>query len=240
MGELLNRDALLGLAVTLCFAGAAWACRGVTHSGAVVGAVLGFSVYIGSGFGGLSVMVVVFVLTWASTRLGYSRKQRLGMAESRRGRSGAQVAANIGTAAIFSVIAAATHREAFLAGAMAALAEAAGDTVSSECGEALSSRAYLITTLRPSPVGTDGAISLLGTVAAVLACLVVSTAAVAARVLAIHDIGIVAGSAFAGTLMDSLLGATFERRHMIGNNSVNFISTTSAGLLALALFSIHS
>jgi uncharacterized membrane protein len=50
---------------------------------------------------------------------------------------------------------------------LAALAEAAADTVSSEAGQVLSQalggRPRMITTLRPAEPGTDGAVSLLGT-----------------------------------------------------------------------------
>jgi uncharacterized membrane protein len=42
-----------------------------------------------------------------------------------------------------------------------------------------------------------------------------------------------AGAAFAGTLMDSLLGATLERPERLDNNSVNFTSSAFAAAVAL-------
>ena len=51
----------------------------------------------------------------------------------------------------------------------AAFATAAADTVSSEIGKAFGRRTFLITTLRPVPRGTDGAVSLEGTLAGVAA-----------------------------------------------------------------------
>jgi len=43
---------------------------------------------------------------------------------------------------------------------------------------------------------------------------------------------ICAGAGLAGMLADSFLGATLERRELLGNNGVNFISTVIAALTA--------
>jgi uncharacterized membrane protein len=45
----------------------------------------------------------------------------------------------------------------------------------------------------------------------------------------------VAAAGFLGTVIDSLLGATLERRRWLGNNGVNLLSTLAAAGLALAL-----
>jgi len=42
-------------------------------------------------------------------------------------------------------------------------------------------------------------------------------------------------AAIAGLFADSLLGATLERRGWLNNDSVNFLSTAFAALIALAL-----
>ncbi len=51
-----------------------------------------------------------------------------------------------------------------LVAAMAGLAEAAADTVSSELGQATARSAYMITDFREAPIGTNGAISVEGTI----------------------------------------------------------------------------
>ncbi len=231
-----SHDALLGLALTAAFAGGAWLLRGVTTSGALAGAVVAFTLYATAGPGGFAVLVTVFVLTWLGTRRGYARKQRLGLAEHRRGRSAAQVLANLAVAAVCS--AAAGLRPAFgvlMVAAMAALAEAAADTVSSECGQALSDQAYLVTTWRRVAVGTDGAVSLPGTAAGVAAAFLVATVAAATHVVSWPALPVIGGAGVLGTLADSLLGATLERRRVVGNNGVNFVSTVIAAAIALAL-----
>jgi uncharacterized membrane protein len=112
-------------------------------------------------------VLAVFVLTAIATQLGREKKVRLGTAERRQGRSAAQVAANLGVAALacdgvaqswlagnrwFSHVAPAL----LLAVGLAALAEAAADTVSSEIGQVLGGRPRMITTLCRVEAGEPG------------------------------------------------------------------------------------
>lgn len=191
-------------------------------------------------------LLAVVALTFLATRLGRQRKEKLGAAEPRQGRNAAQVAANLGVAAIACSeftqswllnsgwIRAAVHApSALLAPGLAALTEAAADTASSEVGQALGGRPRMITTLRRVEPGTDGALSLAGTLAGVAAAVIVS--AVGAWSLgggrAIFCIS-AAGGVF-GLFFDSLLGATLERRGWLNNDAVNFLSTASAAAFAL-------
>ena len=111
---------------------------------------------------------------------------------------------------------------------LAALAEAAADTVSSEVGQVLSGHPRMITTLRKVEPGTDGAISLGGTAAGISPRRSVARRApgrwtAARRMFAVSW----AGGVF-GLFFDSLLGATLERRGWLNNDAVNFLSTASA------------
>lgn len=227
-------NSLPGLALTLAFAVLAWLLRGVNTSGAVAGAVAAFAIYAGAGLGGFVTLLCVFVVTWLSTRLGRERKRRLGVAERARGRSAAQVLANLAAAAVFSVVAALTPwRSMLLLAAVAALAEAGADTASSECGEALSESAYLITTFERVPAGTDGAVSLAGSVCGTGAAVGVALVGAGFRVIPSPAILAVTLGAVLGMFFDSLLGATLERHRILGNEAVNFLSTLAAGGTAL-------
>jgi uncharacterized protein (TIGR00297 family) len=232
---LLTSEAVIAVAVTMAFAGGAWLLHGVTPAGAVAGFAVALAVLVTAGPGGFAALVSVFAIAWLATRLGYRRKLLLGIAENARGRSPAQVLANLGAAAGFSVAARFTDHPILLMAAMAALAEAAADTAASECGEALSTRAYLITTMRPVPAGTDGGVSLPGTVAGAAAALVIGAVAAGTHVISWRALPVIAGAGVLATVVDSVLGATLERRGVISNNGVNFVSTAVAGAIAILL-----
>jgi uncharacterized protein (TIGR00297 family) len=117
----------------------------------------------------------------------------------------------------------------------AALAEAAADTVSGEIGQALGGAPRLVTNWRPVVAGTDGAISVAGTVTGAAAAVLVGLTCVLTGVLDWHHVLICAGAGMFGMIADSLLGATLERRGALGNNAVNFISTGVAALTGFLL-----
>jgi uncharacterized protein (TIGR00297 family) len=222
-------------AVTLIFALVARGIRGVTASGAIAGAAVCFLLYAAAGPGSFAALVSVFVLAWSTTRLGYRQKEKLGTAERRDGRTATQVLANVGAAATCAVLYWILHKPAFLLAAAAALSEAAADTVSSEFGQARSEQARLITTWKLVPAGTDGGITLSGTMAGTLAAALVTLVCVLSALIPWTWFGLSVLAAVAGMLLDSLLGALLERRHLLNNDSVNFLSTVFAALLALLL-----
>ena len=118
--------------------------------------------------------------------------------------------------------------------ALAALAEAAGDTSSSEIGMAFPGKTWMITTFQPVPAGTDGGISLFGTIAALLGAASVAVAAVLTGLVPIHTLRR-SFWRFFGTIVDSLLGAVFERRSWLDNDLVNLLSTAAAVGMARGL-----
>jgi uncharacterized protein (TIGR00297 family) len=222
--------------VTLAFTLLGRAVKGVTPSGAIAGAVVCFLLYAIAGPGAFAALVSVFVLAWITTRLGYAQKQTLGTAETREGRTASQVLANLGAAAVCALLFAYSAKNlAFLLALAAALSEAAADTVSSEFGQARSRQARLITTWQLVPAGTDGGITLAGTLAGALAATLVSLVCVWTALIPWRWFGISVLAAVAGTLVDSLLGAILEQRKLLNNDSVNFLSTVFAAALSLTL-----
>jgi len=219
------------------FAVLAWRFRAATAAGAAMGGLVCFLlaqspdfwaryVPLPSPHAPLWALVAVVVLTFAATKFGRAKKEARGLAEERRGRRASQVAANLGVAAIFAAAGG-------FGGAVAALAEATADTVSSEIGQAVGGQAVLLTTRRPVTAGTDGGVSLAGTVAGVLGAAVI--VGIGGWHHAWPEKTAVMIAACAGLFFDSLLGATAERRGWIGNDVVNLASTLFSALLAEAL-----
>ena len=243
--------------ISIAFAAVAFTLRAATPAGAACGGMVCLLLIFWIEHHndsmlrtGLTPLVLLFVLTSATTRMGKQRKMKAGLAEGRRGRSAAQVIANLGVAGLVSSWAGATvvlwsMRSAvrdydavlLLLGtvALAALAEATADTVSSEIGQAFGGRPVLLTTMQRVEPGVDGAVTMLGTVSAVAAAaLVVLTGQWALR-LSLKEGAVALGAGVAGLFFDSLLGATAERRGWLGNDLVNFASTLFAAVIALGL-----
>ena len=221
--------------VTLIFAVLARLVRGVTLSGSLAGAVVCFVLLATAGPGAFAVLVLVFVFTWLATRFGYRRKQKLGTAERREGRTASQVVANLAVATVCAALAGLTGKAAFFIAMSAALCEAAADTVSSELGQTQTGYVRLITTWEVVPVGTDGGVSRMGTAAGVVVSIVVSGGCGLFALLPQRELLIPALAGILGMFIDSYLGAVFERRGVLNNNWVNFFSTLAAAGIALLL-----
>jgi uncharacterized protein (TIGR00297 family) len=229
----------IGLSLALAFF--AWGLRAVTAAAALAGIFLTVILCLAAGPPALFPVAAVFLLTVLSTRIGRRKKERFGTAERHRGRGVRQILANLSVAALCAapLIFLAHPHYILLAGASAALAEAAGDTVGSELGQAFGQNPRLITTLQRVAPGQDGGITIAGTLFALAAAAIVCTACQWAGLLLPRFYPTVLSAAFFGTLLDSLLGATLERPDRLGNNSVNFTSTAFSAAFAIAVLTLQ-
>ena len=217
--------------VTAAFAVLAYALGMVSPRGALGGVLVGAPVYACLGPQGFALLFLFVAGGSALTRLGYERKRRVGGAEARGGRRGARNAlANAGVAVLCALLYALGLSDAFSAAYVAAIGAAFADTAESEVGQLSRRQPRLITTLRKVPPGTDGAISLRGTLAGAAAASLTAGLGLA--------LGLVGGSGtallvtiagFLGTVVDSLVGARLPR---LGNEATNVLCTLVAAALA--------
>src|ERR1700680_505225 len=224
---------LLCLVISIGFAALVFSVGAVNRSGAVAGAMVSFLLCAGGGFAPCTALIAVFVWAWWTTKIGYQRKEWIGAAEKIEGRDAFQVLANLGVAAGCAILYAFEGKAIFLLALTASLSEAAADTVSSEIGQLSNEKARLITTWKAVPAGTDGGVTVLGTVSGVAAAIVVSTVCIFGGMVPRNRAGISILAAFCGTLADSFLGAVLERRRLLSNDLVNFLGTLIAALIAL-------
>ena len=253
------RVAIWTVGLSLLFALVAWKTHSATPAAAIAGAAITASLMFSTATvpyepwrTALVPVLTLLLLASLATRMGRRGKERLRIAELRQGRAASQVAANLGIAALVSDglvqswlidkpwFSRATFAPTLLfAIGLAALAEAAADTVSSEVGQVLGGRPRMITTLRTVEPGADGAVSLKGTLAGVAAAAIVAGAGAWALQGGREMFWIAAASGVFGLFCDSLLGATLERRGWLNNDAVNFLSTASAAGFALGMLTIH-
>lgn len=211
------------IAITAAFTTLAWIAAGVDWSGAAAGAAISF-VFAAREFRFFWILLVVFATTLLATRIGQKRKEVLEAAEHSAGRSASQIMANLGLAGLLI----ASSVGAWQVLALAALAEAACDTCSSEIGMAFRGTTVLLTTWKRVPAGVDGGISLVGTLAGLAGAAVVVVCSVLLRLLpSVFALAALAGG-FGGMLVDSLLGAEAERQGWLNNDAVNLLGTAAA------------
>jgi len=229
-----SSNLIAALLVTGVFAGLAYVLGMVSWGGALGGFAVGVVIYVCLGPQGFAVLALFVVVGSALTRLGYRSKQRRGIAQSHGGRRGAGNAlANCGVALLCALLAASLSSEAFAAAFVAALGAAFADTAESEVGQLARRTPRLITTLRKVSPGTDGAVSVPGTLAGVAAAGITSLVGLVLGLVGGSGAALlVAGAAFLGTVVDSFVGALAPR---VGNELTNVFCTLVAATLAFFL-----
>ncbi|RYY20467.1 MAG: DUF92 domain-containing protein [Chitinophagaceae bacterium] len=142
--------------------------------------------------------------------------------------------ANGGLAGLFGFVAILypQYRDLMLILIASSISAASADTISSELGSLYGRRFFNIMTFRPDRRGENGVVSLEGFAFGLLgSCLVAITYGLTEKFnLSTLLIIVVAGSI--GNLVDSVLGATLERKGQLKNDSVNFLNTVGAAVVA--------
>ena len=235
----------VGFVVNLIVSVLAWRARTVKPSGAIMGFVIGTFTWTFGGWQAFAILLIFFVLGSGATRVGYQQKLARKIAQEEGGRRGARHAvANCGVPAFLAFMAASTAQtDLFTIGLVAALATAVFDTVSSEIGQVYGRHPFLITTFRRVPPGTDGAVSVEGTLAGLAAAVVLAAAGLGLGMMGEAGwvgAGLAVAGAFVGTTVESYLGAATlgavgEAISRIDNEAMNFANTLVGAMAAMAL-----
>jgi len=211
----------------------------LTLAGAATGALTGFIIFKGAGPAGFIMLTFFFTVGSAATKWQREKKAEMNASDREKGRrTAAQVIANSGVAVILSLLnLKQPHISIFpfiIAGSFAA---ATADTLSSELGTVYGKRFYNILTLKTDKRGSDGVVSVEGTFIGIAGALVIALIHALSYGWNILILWIVIAG-FVGNLADSVLGATLERKGLMGNNVVNFLNTAVGAIVCRLLLLI--
>jgi uncharacterized protein (TIGR00297 family) len=194
--------------------------------GSIFMIIMGIVIIFTVGVHWLILIFIFLILGLVSTKYKHQYKKDIGVYE------GTRTIKNVISNGIVPLIMAAFGN---YGGFIGSIATATADTLASEIGVTVQPR--LITTFKKVPPGTDGGISVLGTVAGIIGAGIIG---VAAYLLGISQdpfltlkISIIAGTV--GCFVDSILGAVLERRNYISNEYVNLIATITGAAIGIIM-----
>jgi uncharacterized protein (TIGR00297 family) len=194
--------------------------------GSIFMIIMGIVIIFTAGVNWLILIFLFLILGLVSTKYKHQYKKDIGVYE------GTRTLKNVISNGIVPFIMAAFGN---YGGFIGSIATATADTLASEVGVTVQPR--LITTFKKVPPGTDGGISVVGTVAGIIGAGIIG---VAAYLLGINPdpfvtlkISIIAGTV--GCFVDSILGAVLERRNYISNEYVNLIATITGAALGIIM-----
>ncbi len=227
------------------FATASTVLKQTTWDGALGGWIIGVALCLGLGWQGFVLLFLFFpVLTGIPTFFGRIRKRKLNIRIEHKGRGFWQALANSGPPALCASLILLTpesFKSTLTLGVIVGFASVIADTVASEIGVLSKSKPISIITWRILETGSNGGISLLGTIASLVAvCFYLFCATLLFR-LDLKTVIILVIIAMLSSVLDSLLGATLETIWIkrfgdkVANNLVNFTSVTTATIAILII-----
>ncbi|MEA5574956.1 TIGR00297 family protein [Anabaena sp. UHCC 0451] len=201
--------------------------------------LLGVIIWGTLGWQGYIVVVFYFIVGSGVTRIGMAQKEAAGIAEKRSGARGPENvwgSALVAAVCAVGVLLAPDWKFLLCLGYVASFSTKLSDTTASEVGKAYGKSTFLITTLQPVARGTEGAVSLEGTLAGVVGS--VAIAFVGWGVNLIDVLGIVwcVIAAFIATNAESVIGATLQSKYTwLTNEVVNILNTLIGAVSAIIL-----
>jgi uncharacterized protein (TIGR00297 family) len=203
--------------------------------------ILGILLWGSLGWQGFALVMFYFLVGSAVTKVGTAQKEAEGIAEKRDGARGPE---NVwGSALTGALCALATliplspifHSYIVLAFA-ASFCTKLSDTCASEIGKAYGKRTFLITTLQPVPRGTEGAVSLEGTLAGIVASAAIAFLGWGIGLIDLLGILWCILAAFVATNLESVIGATLQSKYdWLTNELVNILNTLIGAVVVVVI-----
>jgi uncharacterized protein (TIGR00297 family) len=212
----------------------------LTTAGYFHALILGIIVWGTLDWRGYTVVMFYFLVGSAVTRIGMAQKEAAGIAEKRSGMRGPE---NVWGSALIATICAiatlfvdSTWQEWLILGYVASFSTKLSDTTASEVGKAYGKSTFLITTLQPVARGTEGAVSLEGTLAGIVASGAIAVLGWGIGLINLMGILWCIVAAFIATNLESVIGATLQSKwEWMTNEIVNIINTFIGASVAILI-----
>ncbi|MDJ0695901.1 TIGR00297 family protein [Mastigocoleus sp. MO_188.B34] len=244
---------LLGIGLNTVLVFIAWIApkKLLTPAGLIHAWFLGAILWLTLGWQGYLLVIFYFLVGSAVTRIGMAEKEALGIAEERSGTRGpgnVWGSAFTGSVCALAVLAVRlfysttdgdlkkTIVSLLILGFVASFSTKLSDTSATEVGKAYGKSTYLITTLKPVPRGTEGAVSLEGTIAGIFASAAIAFVGWGIGLIDLIGVLWCTLAAFIATNIESVIGATLESRYdWLTHDVVNILNTSIGAIAAIAL-----
>ncbi|MEH2197862.1 TIGR00297 family protein [Nostoc sp.] len=244
---------LVAVVLNTILLGLAWIApkKLLTPAGSFHAWFLAILIWVTLGWQGYAVVMFYFLVGSGVTRIGMAQKEAEGIAEKRSGARGPE---NVWGSALTGALCALgvgiinsgflvpspqslvpNPQSLLLLGYVASFSTKLADTTASEVGKAYGKSTFLITTLKPVPRGTEGAVSLEGTLAGIVASVAIAFVGWGVGLIDLLGVAWCILAAFIATNLESVIGATLQSKYNWLTNEVVNIFNTLIGAIAAVL-----
>ncbi|KAI9085972.1 hypothetical protein K1719_032049 [Acacia pycnantha] len=217
---------------------------GLSLSGIGAAFLLGTLTWRAFGPSGFLLVSAYFIIGTAVTKVKMSQKEAQGIAEKRKGRRGPGSVVGSSAAgclcAFLSIygFGGKAFSQLWLLGFVASFCTKLSDTASSEIGKAYGKTTYLVTTFKIVPRGTEGAVSVEGTLAGILASIVLAFLGCLLGKINTYEAAICVLASQIANLGESFIGAALQGKkgfQWLTNDVANVINISTGSVMAILL-----
>lgn len=222
---------------------------GLSLAGYACAYLLGLLTWRAFGWQGTFIVSVYFVLGTLATKVKIKQKEAAGIAEERSGRRGpgsvfgSWTAGAVCAAATVAGVGGGEWEALWRLGFLASFCTKLSDTISSEIGKGFGKTTYLVTSFSVVPRGTEGAVSLEGTGAGLVASVILAAVAYSINLTDQSGAFICVLASQVANFCESYIGAGLQGRkgfEWITNDIANIANITIGASLAAAIRSLIS